>query len=208
MIVELAGLPGGGKTTICGLVATQHGGKGAVPLHGLRFDASLLRAAFHVFLLCVATRPFSLNRLKRGFNFVVFLRHYQDRTRSILLDQGQVQKLWSMVCDASHFSLARLHRVLAVLKPLAPDHLVWVEAPATVAAARLAGRDHGNSRYDGLATAEVDRQLSARGNLLRDIAEQYAMATGIALITLDGTEPPVANAERINSLLRPPPSGA
>lgn len=207
MIVELAGLPGGGKTTICGLVASPHGGKGAVPLHGLRLDAALLGVAWQVLALFATTRPLSFNRLKRAFNLVVFLRHYQDRTRCILLDQGQVQKLWSMVCDANHFSPSRLHRVLAALRPLAPDRLVWVETPATVAAARVAGRNHGNSRYDGLATAEVDRQLSARGSLLRNIAEQYAKTTGTTLIILDGTEPPAANAERIAALLRPPPPG-
>ena len=31
---------------------------------------------------------------------VLFLRYYQHRERAILLDQGQIQKIWSILVDA------------------------------------------------------------------------------------------------------------
>lgn len=202
MIVECAGLPGGGKTTICRQVEVPHGGKGAVALPALRVDRALLRAAWHILALCFGARPFRLNRLKRGFNLVVFLRHYQHPGKVLLLDQGQVQKLWSILADAEVYSAARLKRVLASLTAFAPGHVVWVDTPLDMAVQRMAARGGGNSRYDGLPPDEVTAQLMIRSALLRTIAGDYCRVTGAPLTTLDGRLPPDRNAARIAELLQ------
>ncbi len=200
MIVECVGLPGAGKTTICGLVTAPHGKKGAVPLSAMRADTALLRAAWRIFFLSISARPLSLNRLKRGFNLIVFLRHYQFRVRNILLDQGLVQKLWSLLQDAS-FSMTRLDRVIASLRLFAPDHLVWIVTPVNLSAQRIAERRHGNSRLDGLPPDEAEARLATTVELLEMLVARFSAASGVNVLKLNGGAPPEANAARIDGLL-------
>ena len=68
MIIECAGLPGAGKTTVCNHVAVAHGGKGSVPLIAMRFDSAFLSAAWSIAALCLGARPFRLERLKRDWS--------------------------------------------------------------------------------------------------------------------------------------------
>lgn len=201
MIVECAGLPGSGKSTICNLVTLPYGKKGSVQLQGIRLDSALVRTSWKVLLLCCATRPFTIDRLKRGLNLVAFLRHYQHRERTILLDQGQVQKLWSLLSDANRYPFIRLQEVIASLKPFAPDLVIWVETPVTVAVGRVGKRTHGISRYDGLSSETTHAQLSARADLLKDLAKQYCSATKTKFRQLDGTLAPTENALKIDTIL-------
>lgn len=129
MIVECAGLPGAGKTTVCKLVSEPHGGKGAVSLTALRPSMEILRAGWNILALALTTRPFRFKRFKRAFNLIVFLRHYEHRGLVILLDQGIVQKIWSILADANAYSSSRLQRVTASLVPFAPSWVVWLETP-------------------------------------------------------------------------------
>lgn len=201
MIIECVGLPGAGKTTICCLVTAPHGKKGAVPVSASKIDTASLRAAWHIVLLSLSARPISFDRLKRGFNLVVFLRHYRAREQTILLDQGLVQKLWSLLLDASHYSAARLDNVLKSLQPFAPDHLLWIVTPVHVAAGRIAGRSHGNSRVDGLTPQEAETRLATTAELLDMLVARFAAATGVNVLDIDGGAPPEANAARIDGLL-------
>ena len=201
MIVECAGLPGSGKTTICNLVTLPYGKKGSIQLRDIRLNSVLVRASWRILLLCCATRPFSINRLKRGINLVAFLRHYQHREGAILLDQGQVQKLWSILSGADSYPSRRLHELIASLKPFAPDWVIWVETPVAVAVERVGTRTHGISRYDGLSSETAHAQLSARADLLKDLAKQYCSATKTKFHQLDGTLAPMENALKIDTIL-------
>jgi thymidylate kinase len=202
MIVECTGLPGSGKTTICNLVTLPYGKKGSVQLRDTRLNSALVRASWNILLLCCATRPFRINRLKRGLNLVVFLRHYQHRERAILLDQGQVQKLWSILSDANSHSSRRLQKLMASLKPFAPDVVIWVETPVAEAVERVGARTHGISRYDGLSSEIAHAQLSARAKLLQYLAIQYCSITATELQQLDGMLAPEENARKINMILK------
>ncbi len=201
MIVECVGLPGSGKTTICELVTLPHGTKGAIQLRDIRLDSDLARASWKILLLCCETRPFTIDRLRRGINLVAFLRHYQHRERVILLDQGQVQKLWSILSGADRYPSLRLQEVIASLRPFAPDGVIWVETPVAVAVERVGKRTHGISRYDGLSSETAHAQLSARADLLKDLAKQYCSAIKTKSYRLDGTSPPSENAMKIDAIL-------
>lgn len=201
MIVECIGLPGSGKTTICKLVTLPHGKKGSIQLRETRLNSMLVRASWKVLLLCCAARPFTLNRLKRGMNLVAFLRHYQHRERVILLDQGQIQKLWSILSGADSYPSRRLHELIASLKPFAPDWIIWVETPVAVAVERIGKRTHGISRFDGLSSETAHALLSARADLLKDLAKQYCSATETKFLHFDGTLAPTENAIKINKIL-------
>jgi thymidylate kinase len=202
MIIECTGLPGAGKTTVCKFVAEPHGGKGAISLTALRPNMNMLRAGRHILALSLTVRPFRLNRLKRAFNLIVFLRHYEHRDMAILLDQGIVQKIWSIMADANAHSGARLRRVMASLLPFAPDWVVWLETPIAFAAQRLNAREDGNSRYDTLPPDEILRRLTARRTLLRNLTDQFCSATNARLLEIDGTQPASANAARIEALFK------
>lgn len=201
MIVECTGLPGSGKTTICNLVTLPHGKKGSIKLRDTRLNSVLVRASWKTLLLCCATRPFSIDRLKRGLNLVAFLRHYQNRERAILLDQGQVQKLWSILSGADSYPSRRLHELIASLKPFAPDWIIWVETPVTLAVERIGTRTHGISRYDRLSSESIHAQLSARADLLKDLTKQYCSATKTRFHQLDGALAPAENAMKIADIL-------
>lgn len=202
MIVECAGLPGAGKTTVCKLVSEPHGSKGAVPLTALRPHKEILRAGWNILALSLTIRPFRFKRLKRAFNLIVFLRHYEHRGLVILLDQGIVQKIWSIMADANDHSSERLQRVMASLLPFAPSWVVWLETPLDSAVKRLGAREEGNSRYDGLPPDEALLQLKARCLLLRSLAEQFCKTVDAGLLEIDGTLAPAANAKRIDALFR------
>ncbi len=202
MIVECTGLPGAGKTTVCKLVSEPHGSKGAVPLTAIRPNMEILRAGRHILTLSLSMRPFRFKRLKRAFNLIVFLRHYEHRGLAILLDQGIVQKIWSIMADANPHSSERLRRVMASLLPFAPDWVVWLETPLAAAAQRLHAREDGKSRYDTLPPDEILRHLTVRRALLRDLTEQFCRATNARLLEIDGTQPASANAARIEALFK------
>lgn len=195
MIVECAGLPGCGKTTICRQVALRTAGKGSVPLSSLRVDNAFRRAAMSIVRLVLSARPLRFDRLRRGCNLLAFLRHFQHRERMILLDQGLAQKLWSLLADAEVFSEIELARALEALESYGPDLLVWVETPVDLAVRRIGSRQHGNSRYDGLPSQDAERLLRRRAPLLRRIVRGL-MKDGSA-IDLNGVAPPEDNARRI-----------
>lgn len=201
MVVEFSGLPGAGKSTICKAITIPHLGKGDVPLSALRPGIRMLRAAFQVFLLALGARPLSIDRLRRAFNLVVFLRHYPSQDRTMILDQGMIQKTWSLLANATSYSEARRLRAMAALSAFVPDILVWVETPLDDAVTRLMARRHGNSRYDGLAAGEARHRLEQRVKLLAQIAREFARTPGVAFIELDGGLPPQENARKVMAVI-------
>ena len=106
----------------------------------------ILRAGWNILALALITRPFRFERLKRAVNLIVLLRHYEHRGLVILLDQGIVQKIWSILADANDYSSSRLQRVMASLVPFAPSWVVWLETPLDFAVKRLGTRGDGTSR--------------------------------------------------------------
>lgn len=131
---------------------------------------------------------------------VLFLRYYQHRERAILLDQGQIQKIWSILVDAEAYPPKQLQDVFAALKSFAPHWVVWVETPVAVAADRVIKRTQGRSRYDRLSPESTHALLTARADLLKDFATQYCLATQTAFLQLNGTLPPAENAKEIDAL--------
>lgn len=201
MIIELAGLPGAGKTTLCKALKYPAGGKGSVSLLQLRADGAFRRAARSLLCLAASARPLRINRFTRAINAAVLLRHYQPGTGLIVLDQGMVQKVWSLLADADAYPAEALDRLLSDLVPFAPDHLVWLETPLDLAVTRMGRRPDGNSRYDDLPEDDARRLLTGRADLLRTIAETYAAKAGLSLFILDGTADVHTNSAELDRLI-------
>jgi len=202
MIVEMAGLPGSGKTTICRAVSVPYADKRSVPLWRLAPRWGVLRAAVWIAALALSARPVTMDRFRRARKFIFFLRMYQGHEPVVLLDQGIVQKIWSLLAGAEKCQWWYADRLMEALVPFRPDWLVWVNVPTDVAVARISGRSHGTSRYDGLPAGEARALLDERGGLFRQVFDCYAERAGVPVLEVDGERPVEENARKIEALLK------
>jgi thymidylate kinase len=203
LIVEIAGLPGAGKTTICKLVTLPHVSRGSVGLANFSAVFGSIPLLWCLFMLSLSIRPISWRRLLRAAKMTAFLRYYSRAGQGlVLLDQGLIQKLWSMLIGSAYYSPILLERLMTTLRPFAPDHVVWIKVSPPVAARRIAGRMHGNSRFDGLAFDEIVRQIEPHALLLQELVKKFSEKTNVKLWILDGEEPIECNAYKLSKLLR------
>jgi hypothetical protein len=202
MVIELAGLPGAGKTTICRQITVPHRRKDSVPLSELRIWPDAVPFAWYLFLLCLSARPIRWSRWKRGINVLALLRCYRPHSIPVVLDQGLVQKIWSILLDAEIYSKPLLIRVIKNVKPFAPQYLVHVETPIEAAALRVSLRSHGNSRFDCLSREEITISLKKKERLLNELRHMYQLYTGVRVLGLDGRDPAEHNSFKIDRLLR------
>ena len=205
VIIELAGLPGAGKSSLCAGLGVPHLERGDIALTRLKPDRDLWRFAGAALRLCCTTRPLSLNRLGRALEIITVVRYYRrDHRLPVVIDQGLAQKLWSMLIEARAHSASALADAIAALGPFAPDVLVWIEVAPEVAAQRIAGRSTGNSRFDGLDSAVIAARLEPLLTLYETILDLFARHTAARIVRLDGTVPLEVNAARLAELCRNP----
>jgi hypothetical protein len=143
MVIELTGLPGAGKTTICLEITTPHRNKKSIPLSKLRLWPDAMPFVFTLFLLCASARPIRSSRWIRALNVVALMRCYRPCDLPVVLDQGLIQKIWSILLDADTYSRPLLLITIWRIKPFAPLFVVRVETPLVEAAARISLRSHG-----------------------------------------------------------------
>jgi hypothetical protein len=201
LIVEFAGLPGAGKTTICRHVTVPHRLKASVSLSEMRLQLALFPVAWHLFMLCIGTRPFDWSRLLRAPSLVMLLRCYATNSLPTVLDRGVIQKIWSILMDSRLYSKLRLKRLMVAIRPFAPHCIAWVETPLEAAALRISQRSHGNSRFDRLPLEEINASLTEKSRLLSELVEIYQQNTGAVLLRLDGRAPAKDNAGIIDRLV-------
>ncbi len=118
------------------------------------------------------------------------------------MDQGLVQKLWSMLAETREFSLPMLNKTVQRLAPFAPDHLIWIEIPSRIAAERIAGRTGGNSRFDGRPRIETTARLDKLLDLYNLIMGLFKQHMDSRVTFLRGEDPVAASAARINLLIK------
>jgi hypothetical protein len=201
VVIELAGLPGAGKTSLTTAVTTPHVGRRDFYWTEAVFarpDWPVIRAAFR---LASAIRPFRFHNLHRALKLVFALRSYRrSERRLVIMDQGMVQKLWSLVIETGSYPPQRLEEIVQALAPFAPDHLVWVTVPPALAAQRIAGRSGGNSRFDGKAPAVVEARLLQLEETYQLVIGLFAKFAGMPVLTLDGEADLTSNARVIDDL--------
>ncbi len=201
MVIELAGLPGAGKTSLTTSMATPHVGRrdfSWVEAVLARPDWPVTSAAFR---LASAIRPFRLYNLLRALKLIFALRSYRrGKRRLVIMDQGMVQKLWSLVIETESYPPHRLEAVVRALAPYAPDHLVWVSVSPALAAERIASRSNGNSRFDGKAPAQVQARLQQAEETYQLVIGLFTKHAGLPMLTLDGDADLASNARKIDDL--------
>ena len=201
-IIECVGLPGAGKSTLCGLVETPHRRRGEASRLP-RLDRRTCAAARAVIALALTVRPFRPANIARALRFAYYLRHYgPGGTRPVLLDLGLIQRLWSLLMQSNGFSEAKLHAALVALAPLAADDVVWVRLPLHEAVARMTGRPRGRSRFDGLDQALAEQRLEPEARLLDRLIGQARAIWPSRFVELDAMAPEAINVERLEDLLQ------
>lgn len=202
MVIELTGLPGAGKTTICSQITFPHRSKRSISMLELRPRLAMAGLVWHLALLCANVRPFSWQRMRLSLGLLGLLRCYTQEDRPVVLEHGLLQKIWSILIDSESYSKALVELVVSDLKPFAPNYLVWVETPLETAALRISQRTHGNSRFDRLPLGDISLGLSARARLLEELTELYHRHTGVEVVYLDGCQSAKYNGLKIEELLR------
>lgn len=215
IVVELFGLPGAGKSTICAgidpaLVDITRSqitgawnnrslaGRALVGLQSLG-DIAWLRSV----LRFVREKPLSERESWRRLARLIGMKH-RLRTHDgvVLLDQGVLQALWSIFYTEAEFDtdLQHLSGVLRSFYDGIDAHIVAVQVPPDIAASRVDSRSTGTSRLDRLSEDRVLAELEQVGELSQSIL-RAARAAGLRVTLLDGTQPVAELVAQLEAIL-------
>jgi thymidylate kinase len=226
-IVEFAGLPGAGKTTIAraalaeletlgircfsneSLVrrnavrqkSTRLSGKvgtlGQLVLGGVRYKRVTVNL-----LRCIAhTRSLSPASLTRAANLLVLLNGIRsvpaDRYDLILLDQGLVQYIWSIFVAGDLPPERDLHRLLTTIFKEIPLAVIFVQIDVDDAVSRIRQRKTQSSRFDDFSPPQAREYLSKYRSVFDNIRCWSFGPAGTGSLDIDGSRPISHNVRRI-----------
>ena len=209
LVVEFAGLPGAGKTTVAARAAELLRQRGRQPVERAavcRAPSGRLahyRSLFGFFLghpqvigravrYGWSVRPRRLWRLRDALKVAAWAprlaRARQDGRTLVLLDQGVVQQAWCPLVGGTLADADSLPRALAPVLELPGLRFAWVEinVPAERAARRIAQRPTDLSPFDRLPQSEAERRLRASEGQLERVLEVATGLTGGPSRRLDG----------------------
>lgn len=214
-LVELFALPGAGKSTIVAAAANRSLITTRKDLSAEWEDSPTLRRLFHVGRafgtygrLIAAVRfavgariatPESQFRLMRLIAKTEWLR---SRSGVVLLDQGFLQDLWSILLSGKSACAdpAILASLIRTLYEGIDATIVVFEVDPEIASARIMGRTHGRSRFDGLPEGQARNSLHAAIGMQRQIIEAARLA-GLPVRTVDGSLAADVVTDRLLALL-------
>lgn len=171
-------------------------------LASLPLTVAAWSVAVSAFALAFCIRPFHPRLLVRALSLVLVLRAYGPDTRwpLVVMDQGIVQKLWSMLVETRRYSPDKLQRLVTSLAPFIADQIVWVAVPPHVAARRIAGRTDGNSRFDRQAPEAIAARLRSLEETYTALIAMFDKAAGLPVARIDGEADLAHNAAIIEEL--------
>lgn len=196
-VIEFVGLPGSGKSTITRALpaswpTSRNTDPPALPL--------ARRLAFYRTALpfMLSLRPFEAMDPKRLTRLAEELRFYERPAPGpLVIDQGMIQKLWSILFERRRYSATALDRVLAALAPSAPDLVVVLATPPEVAAERLAARQSGNARLQKLPPPDMKAGLVAGQALYAMLLERHRHHCAGRVLELSGLDPVAESAAKV-----------
>lgn len=196
-VIEFVGLPGAGKSTITRALpqawpTSRSTDPPPLPL------ARRLWLCRHALAFMLSLRPLQWKDIDRMARLAAELRFYErPATGPLVIDQGMIQKLWSILLDRTRYSASALERLVAALAPTSADLVVWLATPPAVAAERLVARNGGNSRLQKRPEPDMKAGLVAGQRHYSMLMELYRRHAASRIIELTGTEPVEVNAARI-----------
>ena len=202
-VVELFSAPGAGKTTLVDAISSERpildrsslssSWRETLPVSKVaRVARAILdpRIGGTALAAAVTQRFSSRESYARLAKLVARSRWLASRRGTFILDQGMLQELWSI-----HFASTRfdpnpkvLSRLVKQLYKGLDAQIVFIDIDHELAAKRIAGRMHGDSRLDGLPQTAVSAAL-ARGERLPGAILEAAKEAGLSVNVLDGSAP-------------------
>jgi hypothetical protein len=231
LIIEFAGLPGAGKTTIvdCIMEMERQENLGVLSFRHLsqveyrehRTAQRFLRVAgavgllakkrgmmLHLLRYALLSKPFNLFRIWSVWDFVTLAEQLDHRRtevpkehRAELLDQGFVQTLGSMAVPRVSVHSETLGTLVACALANWVDGLVWVECSAETALFRVRGRVGGRSRFDRWPDETFRQNQVTMLEVLGD-AVQRADRAGVPVLVISAADPPEVNGVRVRAWLQ------
>lgn len=214
MLVELFGIPGAGKSTVAAAVAQTDGLLTRNDLSESWKRRSRLSKAAYI------TRPFldlpyvaralrlsasiplrNRESIARLLRLMAKRKWLRSQSRVVLLDQGFLQDLWSVLysagCDSPDH--AALSAFIKSLYSHLNAHIIVVDVHPDIASARLSERSYGRSRFDRLSGSELADSLASAIRLQGCIIEAVK-AAGVPLVIVDGSASLGAVTDEIRKL--------
>jgi len=211
MLVELFGVPGSGKSTLANAVAekaafsTRHDVARRWKARAMLRKALAL-AAYHarpsrvgaVIRFAVAARVARFDSLSRLSRILAKSCRLRSVNGAILLDQGLLQELWSVLYAAHKTAVdpAVAAPLIRTMYEGIDARIVYLEVDPETASGRIAERLHGNSRLDGLEAAQIHEDL-VRTSALPDSLIAAARLAGIEVQSIDGSLPTQVVADAV-----------
>lgn len=202
-LVELFGLPGAGKTTMVAayakhaFVTTRHDLSAQwvrssilrrlAYLSSAIMNVEALRTALHFALSARLSSWESAYRLVRLVGKTSWLR---SRSGVVLLDQGFLQEIWSILVASKSASAnpALLSELIRSLYRGMNATIVAIDVNCDTASARVWSRARGGSRFDKLPEGELLRSIEAVSGFQQQILQSARLA-GMQVTLIDGSAP-------------------
>lgn len=218
-LIECVGLPGAGKTSLAAALLERLGGRMASRKSlsaDWRSRPALERIAWAAAGLCDRGTALPAARLLAGARasrdsrarlarLLVKRGWLGGQVVPILLDQGPLQELWSILCQSSpdEPEPALLGALIEALYRGSGARILYLDIEPALAASRVAGRIDGHSRIDPLGPADALRALEEGARLL-DHLLSAARAAGLRIERLDASMPLDELTERVRAMLFEP----
>ena len=198
-VIEFVGLPGAGKSTITRALP------GSWPTARTADPAPLplsrrLWLYRHALAFMLSLRPLALKDIDRMRRLAAELRFYERGVAGpLVIDQGMIQKLWSILLDRRGYSRAALERLVAALAPPAADLVVWLDTAPETAAVRLVARNGGNARLQKRPEGEMMAGLVAGRTRYVMLLDLYRRHAACRVLELAGSDPVEVNAAKVTA---------
>ena len=216
LVIELLGHPGAGKSTLAHAARKMSDSLGRAELGAAWRQLPAVRHGFFLWQAsrdgaCLAQamrlvfgdRLLSLDSIVRLARLLVKSHWTRSQSRSLLLEEGSLQDLWSIYYSAGKME-PDPHLLAPFIRCLYRDvnaRIVLLELNPTVAFDRIRDRRDGKSRLDRLPEAELWRRLAETAQLPHRLAEAARLA-GLPVESLDASRSLKTSVSRLRAIMR------
>ena len=226
VIIECFGLPGAGKTTVINEVKSYYKNIGVTaadrnnvanwltqlpktqklffvfrnPIWALKgfFSWLFSRSAYYW------NRPFLLHSFPDFINKPLYLRRYllKYKPAVCLLEQWSIQHLWSAWVGHNQPTQGWINHQVHHLEKLNHSRYIFFQIAPQIAAERIHNRKKGQSRFDRMSKAVIEKQLVKEYELMNMILNAVKESKSDLLI-VDASQPPEQSFSLIKKWLDP-----